>query len=166
MQMRLIWILIPCCMFFATEGSAQKILLLEKTKKFKRIRHFQGDHFAFRVDDEKFAFTGEIEAILDNGIIMNGEFFAIDRISMVLNYKKFAVFRALSKSAFYSIPPMFVFTVMHRGLNVGEPLLIDRPSLQVMVVFAAIGAILWPFKARKYRLGNKWQLRVIDITPG
>lgn len=166
MQFRLIWIIFPCCLFFAIEGGAQKILLLEKTKKFKRIRHFEGDHLAFRVDDEKFSFSGEIEAILDNGIILNGEFYAIDRISMVLNYKKFAVFRALSKSAFYAIPPMFVGTILHRGINTDETLLIDRNALQVMGVFAGIGAILWPFKARKYRLGNKWQLRIIDITPG
>lgn len=153
-------------LLFAAEGFSQKILLLEKTKKFKRIRHFTGDHVAFRVYDDKFTISGEIEAILDDGIVVNDELYPLNRIALVLNYQKFAVFRALSKSAFYSIPPMLVFTMLHRGLNTGEHPLFDRNSLQVVGVFAAIGAILWPFKARRYRLGKKWQLRVLDITPG
>jgi len=166
MQFRFIWILIPCCMFFATEGSAQKILLLEKTKKFKRIRHFQGDHLAFRVDNERYAISGEIELILDNGIVVGDKMYMFENITMVLNYQKFAAFRALSKAAFIAIPPMLVYTMLHRGINTGEQPLLDRNSLQVVSVFAGIGVILWPFKARKYRLGNKWQLRTIDITPG
>jgi hypothetical protein len=166
MQMRLIWIIIPCCLFFATESAAQKILLLEKTKKFKRIRHFQGDHLAFRVDNERYAIAGEIEAILDHGIIVGDKLYMFENITMVLNYQKFAVFRRLSTYAFYAIPPMLVYTMLHRGLNTGEQPLLDRNSLQVVGVFAGIGVILWPFKARKYRLGNKWQLRVIDVTPG
>lgn len=147
-------------------ADAQKILLLEKTKKFKRIRYFEGDPIAFRVDNDKYAITGRLDMILDNGVVVDGELYRFESITMVLNFKKYAVFRALSKSALYAIPPMLLFTVLHRGLNSGEKLLIDRNSLQVMGVMAAIGVVLWPFKARKYRLGKKWQLRTLDITPG
>lgn len=163
--MRLIGMVILLLGLFLN-ADAQKILLLEKTKKFKRIRYYEGDPFAFRVDNDKYAIAGRLDMILDNGVVVDGELFRFENITMVLNFKKYAVFRALSKSAFIAIPPMLVFTILHRGLNTGEELLIDRNSLQVMGVFAGIGAILWPFKARKYRLGKKWQLRTLDITPG
>lgn len=149
---------------FAAE--AQQILLLEKIKKPKRIKHYVGDQLAFRFDDEKYTISGTIEMIREDGIVVEGEFYKLNQITMVLNYQKYAAFRVLSKSAFIAIPPMLVMTMLHRGLNTGEQPLVDRNSLQVMGVFAGIGAILWPFKARKYRLEKKWQLRVIDITPG
>lgn len=145
---------------------AQKILLLEKTKVFKRIRHYEGDPIAIRIDHEKYTIKGNIDLILDYGIVVDGELYRFENITMVLNYKKYAAFRALSKSALMALPPMLGFTVLHRGINMDDALLIDRNSLQVMGVFAGVGVILWPFKARKYRLGKKWQLRAIDVTPG
>lgn len=148
------------------DGYGQKILLLEKTKKFKRIRHYESDPFAFRLVDEKYAISGRIDLILDYGVVVDGELYRFENIGMVLNYRKYAVFRTLSKSAFMAIPPMLVFTILHRGLNRDNALLLDRNSLQVMGVFAGIGLLFWPFKARKYRLGKKWQLRTIDVTPG
>ncbi len=146
--------------------SAQKILLLEKTKVFKRIRHYEGDPFAFRIDNEKYAIKGRIDLILDYGVVVDGELYRFENITMVLNYKKYAVFRVLSKSALMALPPMLVFTVFHRGINMNDGLLLDRNSLQVMGVMGGIGLLLWPFKARKYKLGKKWQLRTIDVTPG
>lgn len=147
-------------------ADAQKILLLEKTKKFKRIRYFEGDPIAFRIDNDNYAIAGRIDMILDNGVVVDGEVYRFENITMVLNFKKFAVFRALSKSALYAVPPMLVFTILHRGFNSEEKLLIDRNALQVMGVVGGIGVLLWPLKARKYRLGKKWQLRTLDITPG
>jgi len=145
---------------------SQKILLLEKTTKFKRIRHFVGDQIAFRIGDGNFTVSGPIDYIGDSAIVVNGELCPLANISVVLNYKKYAVFRALSKAAFYAIPPMLLFTVLHRGINTREQPLLDRNSIQVVGVFGAIGVVLWPFKARKYKLKKNWQLRVIDVTPG
>lgn len=157
----LIMLLVMC-----VSADAQKILLLEKTRKFKRIRHFVGDPFAFRLNDQSFAISGNIDHILDSAVVVDGELYAFENISMVLNYKKYAALRMISKSALYAVPPMLVITLLHRGINTKEQPLLDRNSLQVMGVIGGIGLLLWPFKARKYRLGKKWQLRTLDITPG
>lgn len=149
----------------AIQMQAQKIMLLEETTRFKRIRFYEGDKFAFRVDNEKYSISGHIDLILDDAIVVDDELYRYENITMVLNFKKYAVLRALSKSALIALPPMLVYTLLHHGIN-GEGVLLDRNSLQVMGVFAAIGVGLMPFKARKYPLGKKWQLRTIDVTPG
>lgn len=150
----------------STEVAAQRLLLLEKVRTAKRIRIHVGEPLAFRPIGERFVISGQLEALGDSSLVLNGERYQIADIGMVLDYEKFAVLRMLSRSAFIAIPPMFVITMLHRGLNTGEQPLIDRNALQVMGVFGAIGLVLFPFKARKFRLGKRWQLRVIDITPG
>jgi hypothetical protein len=154
-------------LFFLThQVQGQKILLLEKTTGTKRIRHYEGDSFAFRVDGDKYAIKGNIEMILDYGIVVDGEVYRFDNITMVLNYRKYAVLRALSKSALYAVPPMLVFTLLHNGINTKESPLIDKNTIQVAGVVGGVGLVLWPFKVYKYRLDKKWQLRTIDVTPG
>jgi hypothetical protein len=169
---------LPCDMFWkccvlvfllamlGVDAAAQKILLLEKTKGIKRIRLYEGDPFAFRVDGDKYAIRGNIELILDYGIVLNGELYRFESITMALNYKKYAVFRGVSKSALSAIPSMLVITALHRGINTKEQPLVDENALYVTGAFAGIGLAFWPFKARKYRLQKKWQLRTLDITPG
>lgn len=159
-------ILVFLMALLTAEVAAQKILLLEKTKGIKRIRMYEGDPFAFRVDGDKYAIKGNIELILDYGIVLNGELYRFDNITMVLNYKKYAVFRGISKSALSAIPSMLLITALHRGINTKEQPIIDESALYVTGVFGGIGLAFWPFKARKYRLQNKWQLRTLDITPG
>jgi len=153
-------------LFITYKAQGQKILLLEKTKGLKRIRHYEGDPFAFRVDGNKYAIRGDIELILDYGIVVNGAVYRFENISSVLNYKKYAVLRGLSKAGLYSVPPMLAYTILHRGINTKESPLIDKNSLQVTGVVGGIGLVLWPFKVYKYRIGKKWQLRTIDVTPG
>lgn len=145
---------------------AQTILLLEKTTSAKRIRYYPGDPFAFRLANDRVTIRGTIDLIAETALVLDGEYYQLSEMRMVLNYKKFAVLRALSKSALIAVPPMLVFTLLHRGLNTKEQPLLDRNSLQVMGVFATIGLVLWPFQARKYKLHKKWQLRALNITPG
>lgn len=160
------WALVILMAFMALDGVAQKVLLLEKTKGIKRIRLYEGDPFAFRVDGDKYAIRGNIELILDYGIVLNGEVYRFENITMVLNYKKYAVFRGISKSALSAVPSMLLITALHRGINTKEQPIVDQNALQVTGVFGGIGLAFLPFKARKYRLKEKWQLRTIDITPG
>lgn len=160
------WVLLFVLAFVSPDLVAQKILLLEKTKGIKRIRLYEGDPFAFRVDGDKYAIRGNIELILDYGIVLNGEVYRFENITMVLNYKKYAVFRGISKSALSAIPSMLLITALHRGINTKEQPLVDESALYVTGVIGGIGLVLWPFKARKYKLQKKWQLRTLDITPG
>lgn len=151
---------------FAQSAAAQTILLLEKTSSAKRIRYYAGDPFAFRLANDRVTIRGTIDLITETALVLDGEYFQFSEIGMVLNYQKFAVLRALSKSALIAVPPMLVFTMLHRGLNTKEQPLLDRNSLQVMGVFATVGLVLWPFQAKKYKLQNNWQLRSLNITPG
>jgi hypothetical protein len=160
------WVFVVLMVFMGLETAAQKILLLEKTKGIKRIRLYEGDPFAFRVDGDKYAIRGNIDHILDYGIVLNGEIYRFESITMVLNYQKYAVFRGVSKSALSAIPSMLLITALHRGINTKEQPLVDENALYVTGAFAGIGLAFWPFKARKYRLNNKWHLRTQDITPG
>lgn len=151
---------------FGQEMCAQHILLLEKENSSKRIRFRVGDDIAFRLYSDRTVFRGEIEQLVGQVMVIDGQIFEVDSVSMVLNYKPFAATQMMSKSAFIALPPMLLFTVLHRGINTGEQPLVDENSLYVMGVFAGIGTVLFPFKSRKYRMRRNWNLRVLDITPG
>jgi hypothetical protein len=160
------WMLFLMLAMACHQLQAQKILLLEKTKGTKRIKLREGDSFAFRVDGEKYAIKGELDMILDSAIVLDGEVYFLHSITAVLDFKKYAVYRQISKAAFVAIPSMLLITALHRGLNTNESPLIDKNALQVTGVFAAIGLAFAPFRVKKYQLDKNWQLRIIDITPG
>ncbi|TVR39686.1 MAG: hypothetical protein EA392_05670 [Cryomorphaceae bacterium] len=153
-------------LIFGQDIFAQHILLLEKENSSKRIRFRVGDDIAFRLYGERTVFRGKIEQLADQIMVVEGQAFELDSVSKVLNYKPFAATQMISKSAFLAIPPMLLFTVLHRGINTGEQPLVDENSLYVMGVFAGIGTVLFPFKSRKYRMHKNWNLRVLDVTPG
>lgn len=159
-------VLVLVAVAFVQSATAQTILLLEKTTSPKRIKYFVGDRFAFRLENDRVTIRGTIDLITETALVVDDEYYQLNQIGIVLNYQKFAVLRALSKSALVAIPPMLVFTLLHRGLNTKEQPLLDRNSMQVMGVFATIGLVLWPFQAKKYKLQKKWQLRPLDVTPG
>jgi hypothetical protein len=145
---------------------SQRILLLDHKHKLKRFRFFEGDEIAFRIQGERFVVKGFIDMISDSTVVVNDVAYPVRLISEIRDYERYAALRAISRSAYIAIPPMAAITMLHRGLNTRESPLLDRNSLQVMGVFAGIGTLLLPFNARRYRTGKKWELRIIDITPG
>lgn len=145
---------------------SQRILLLDNKHKLKRYRFFEGDQIAFRTHGERFVIKGFIEHIADSSFIVNNTSYPLSLVSEIRDYNRYAAIRAVSRSAFIAIPPMAAITMLHRGLNTKESPLLDRNSLQVMGVFAGIGALLMPFNVRRYKTNKSWELRIIDITPG
>ncbi len=144
----------------SASAPAQKILMLYKPGKAKRIMYNAGDEIHLKLADEDLLLSGTITHISDSGITIQDDHIPLRRIGAILDFDKRRRHRKLSGQgiglAFYVV----FFNSMHRLINTGERPVVENNTLAVAGVLAGAGLLFLPFRAKKYRIGNKWQLMI------
>ena len=144
----------------SASAPAQKKLMLYKPAKAKRIMYEAGDEIHLKLKDEDLLLSGIITHISDSGITIQEDHIPVRRIGAIINFCKRRGHRKISGQSMMLAAYTVFFNSMHRLINSGERPVIDNNTLVVAGVMAGAGLLFLPFKAKKYRLGNKWMLMI------
>ncbi len=140
---------------------AQKILVVEKIGKGRWFSYKEGDNIRLETKKDQFHFISEITLITDSSIILGG----YTRISLedILYIEK--VYKNRKANG--------VLLIIAGGLSIGissfnhmlnnQPV-IDPVFLSVGAVISSLGVLWYSQSKRKYNIGNKWKLKVLDYS--
>jgi len=142
---------------------AQKVLALDLIGvKLKRVKYYEGDPIAIRINNDKTIYRGELNAISDSSFFINNNYIALDSVEAIIKSNKFV--KGISLGAFTVAAVTGVFTILNRTLKSANIPPQDN-SYYVPVVFAGLGVALLPFWKKSYRIGKNRILKVIDLSP-
>ncbi|MEL7529744.1 MAG: hypothetical protein AAFN10_00475 [Bacteroidota bacterium] len=157
-----------------------KVLTLENAKRFKRIVFRPGDYIRFQTHDGRAQYNGQIESINDSSIVilkvvkMTNEgdatnnvfrdYVPIREIDMVYNPHK-TVWQTFknwySGSAMISGGGLILITALNAWTSDLPP---DPNSVLIATGILTSGFIVRYIGRDKYKLGDKWQLKTMEIT--
>ncbi len=141
--------------------NAQKLLVLEKTGKFKTHLYPEGSVIMLSMDDTLMV-HGRISSLKDSMLQLN-EKIMIDLSSVDHVYRERDLVQFISAGAMLAGLTYFVLTGFNRTINKEYPIL---PGEDLLISGAVIGSaiLLYQFKFKKYKLGDKWQLKILDFS--
>ncbi|MDZ7741891.1 MAG: hypothetical protein U5Q03_09120 [Bacteroidota bacterium] len=141
--------------------NAQKLLVLEKKGKFKTYMYPEGSAIMLSIDDTLMV-QGRITSLKDSVLQLNGNIMLeLSRIDHV--YRERELVQFISAGALLAGLTYFVLTGFNRTLNKEYPIL---PAEDILLSAAVMGSgiLLYQFKFKKFELGEKWQLKILDFS--
>lgn len=137
----------------------QEFLLLEKPGTGNRIRYQIGDEILFKqFDNEKFE-KGLIVQLTDSSFLIN-QFHEVPirTVEAISDRSKVKAVRGFSKASFLVVPAVLLISAADNLFNKENAPVIGKDAVIVATGFAALGALGYLYKGRRYRLENKWRL--------
>ena len=160
--MKIIYLLLTFFLF-SLPVSAQKVLQMEKRGKVKTTKYHLGEELTFKVKGQNDWITDVMLDIkVEEGIIIFSErFVKVDDIRIIKSYKNARFAKAAQTSLYTFGTAWLVFSL--GGTLAGEPL--NDLTWQVPATSFILGfAIKRIFYSRKYRIGKKRRLRLLDLS--
>ncbi|HFB99372.1 MAG TPA: hypothetical protein ENJ53_01075 [Phaeodactylibacter sp.] len=150
-------------LFAALPAHAQKVLQIEKRGAIKTKKIYLGESITYRLKGSKDWHTETmIDIKVEEGlIIFSDHFVKVADIKTLKFYKNARLANSVEKSLYTFAASWLLFSL--GGTLAGEPL--NDLTWKVPVSSVALG---WSFKkifyTRKYRIGKKRRLRVLDLS--
>lgn len=157
-----------------------KVLAVENVKRFKRVVFRPGDFIRFQTHDGKAQYNGQIESVNDSSIVilkviqMSNEgdatnnvlrdYVPIKEIGVVYNPAKssWKTFRNMySGSAMVGGGGLILITALNAWTSDLPP---DPDSILIATGILTSGFIIRYIGRDKYKLGDNWQLKTMEIT--
>ena len=150
---------------FTNFCEAQKYLVLDSYRLlgFKRVRYAEGDLISFRLNDFKTKYSGEILAINDSVIHLKGMDVPIKTISVVYREKGNFLTKSFSKVFMWSGLGFIILDTGNNLLSKRSTVVEDR-ALVAGGSLIGLGLTMKLLSIKKYKIGNKHTLKVIDVT--
>ena len=166
MSARKLVILLLSFFLLTNSCAAQKILALDNYRLigFKRIRFKEGDIINFRLNDLKQKYTGEILHITDSTIILKGMDVPVNTIGMVYRGRGNFLTKSFAK-AFIWAGLGFIILDTGNNLITHSSTIIDERAVIAGSSLMLVGGIMKLVEIKKYKIGNKHTLKIIDVTP-
>ncbi len=139
-------------------------LILKKGYKNKH-NYLVGDSIRFLRNHVDVPFIGEIEAIGEDFIVLQGQVFPISEINSLYYYRKLFNFRASGIMLQVAGPGFLGLTAFNAIYHSIRPIWTPSNLITSGGLFLA-GLIMPLFQVRKYKLGNKFHLQIIQSDPG
>ncbi|MFK7924506.1 MAG: hypothetical protein AB8H47_21295 [Bacteroidia bacterium] len=184
--MRTLCLLLLISLGLSTSSSGQslrapvKVLTLENVKRYKRVVFRPGDYIRFQTHDGRAQYNGQIESINDSSIVIlkviklanEGDatnnvlrdYVPIREIDMVYNPNKtgWKTFKNMySGSAMIGGGGLIVITALNALTSDLPP---DPSSVLIATGILTSGFLVRYIGRDKYKLGDKWQLKTMEIT--
>ncbi|MEM1323891.1 MAG: hypothetical protein AAGG75_26765 [Bacteroidota bacterium] len=161
MRLTLLFCFFLCVGF---NSSAQKFIQLEKTTSLKTKRFYIGETLTFRLNGDKYWYEDVIKDILvDDGLVVfYNRAVKVEDISAIKTYKDAGWSRAWAWRlwVFGGAYAFFNFVALPFDLAVS----INALTWQVPSVALIAGlALRLIFKSKKYKIGKKRRLRLMDL---
>lgn len=147
---------------FDASRTENNYLILDKKGRTKRIRFFVGDWIKFQVKGDKFKWSGQITGIDKERIEINYGKIPLSQFSSIVlgkdNY--WANFTRSASASGAAISGIFFVSGLLSKNKIKR-----QDNFIISGGFFALGGIFSLFQKRKYKLGKKRQLKVIEVKP-
>ena len=155
--MKILLLLLVSFLGFSCLG--QKILVLYKPGKVKRVLFHEGDEIKVKLKDDKIL-SGVINTLNDSTFVLGGDEVMLSRIKSVIKERGF--FK-------YSGKLFKIGGVFYSGITAVNSVIDPKTDFNSSAVIATTGLlgtgfILSFFKERKYRLDRQCSLRILNVT--
>ncbi|HSG67820.1 MAG TPA: hypothetical protein VK994_03875 [Bacteroidales bacterium] len=150
-----------CCMFIS-EAQGQRILLVQRTARFKNYKYFVGDDIAVRTSTHSKRISGTIEKITDTTILIDfdKEIFISD-IRKIYRHRYW--FGLLSKVTRIAGAGYFALDATNNIIN-GNPTIVSNNTLITSASIVGFSYALVPFHYKRLRVGKAWRLLVLNMS--
>ena len=159
-------IVLPLCFLSTCFCVAQKYLVMDVSKLtgFKRIRFSTGDDFRFRKKNERKKYTATIVYLTDSMIVFKDSSVKISDIAIVYRDRSNFVTRGLSRW-FLGLGVGFVaLDTFNNAINNESPV-VKKEAVIESASFLAAGLLLKALPIKRYRMGKRRSLKIIDLSP-
>lgn len=141
---------------------AQKLLLLQREGRVRNLKYFQGDIIIIDAYADTIRIKGRISGLTDSTILIDQKYeIPVDEITSIL--KKRTMLDFLSRGMGVFGLTYFTLNGFNRWINHEYPIY-DKESLMIVTGSLAGYFALSKFKYRKFRIGNKWKIRILDLS--
>ena len=149
-----------------TPLTAQKVLQIEKYGNIKKTRkYYVGDEVAYQLKGDDLWYSLPIERIIveENIVVLRDRFIKLDQIRAFKSFHNRALSQRLGGS--FQIFGL-TWSAFALGGSVANPDFSYRKGDAIVTATAlTLGQLLkWIFKSKKYRMGRKYRLRVLDLS--
>ena len=153
---------------FFNSSHAQKFLALDVyhfTGNMKRIHFYKNSQIIYKVKNSRVLYSGAIIDINDSGFtIEKQEPVRIQDVRSITIDRSNFVTRAIPEFLMAFGGGFIVLDSFNDLLN-GDSPVIKKETMIEGAAFAASGWLLLRFAKKKYRIGKRRALKVIDVTP-
>jgi hypothetical protein len=140
---------------------SQTTFFLEKTGRFKHFEYYEGSMISLQIQDS-LDVSGRITLLNDREVQIDGLFtFAIESISGV--YRERTMLKFLGGGLFGFGALYFGLTGINRTLNKEYPVFLKEALITGPVCMLS-GIALLSTKARLFKIGTKWKIKVLDLS--
>jgi len=138
-------------------------LILRKSYKNKH-HYLTGDSIRFKRNHLETPVIGQLEAIGEDFIVIRSEVFPISEINTVYFYRKSFNFKTGGSILQLAGPAFLLMTGFNALINSIRPIW-SRSNLITSGSLLAAGLVLPLFQVRKYKIGEKFNLRIVPSDP-
>ena len=139
--------------------AAQSIMIVEKVGKGRFFAYQPGDDISFQTIKDTFNIQGEIVEIFDSAIVLKGG----DEIPLTdigIIYRKYIGRKKNGATMMIAGGALVVITSINHIIN-NEPV-IDPLMVSIGAGIASLGGIWFAMGKRKYRIGEKWRIKIME----
>lgn len=161
--MKFFYLLLLFIIVTALPSQAQKVLQMEKRGKVKTKKYYLGEELTFQLKGGSDWYTDVmIDIKVEEQIIVFSErYVKVEDIKTIKSYKN-ARFASRTEKTLYSFGAAWLLFSLG-GTLAGEPL--NDLTWKVPATSAGLGFLIKKlFYTRKYRIGKKRRLRVLDLS--
>ena len=149
---------VPVC------GQIDNHLILKKNGYLNKVHFFTGHPITFIREGNKYAEESYIEGIGTEFIIISGQVIPINKITYLIRYRTGFNFAASGKALMIASPGYLVIGAIN-ALFQGISPVPTVTNLIVAGVLLTAGAIFPAFQIRKYPIGKKFTLKIVQSDP-
>lgn len=154
----LVLLSIPVC------GQIENHLILKKNGYLNKVHFFTGDPITFIREGNKYPEESYIGGIGTDFIIVSGQVVPINKITFLIRHRTGFNFAASGKALMIASPGYLVIGAIN-ALFQGISPVPTAANLIVAGVLLTTGAIFPAFQVRKYPLGKKFTLKIVQSDP-
>jgi hypothetical protein len=163
--LRLLTLLSLILLAFPLAGQPENHLILKKHGYRNKLHFLAGDPITFIRSGNNYAEESWIQGIGTDYIIVSGEEIAIRDISVVIHHRTGFNFSASGKALMIASPGYLLIGAVNALFQGISPV----PTLPNLIVAGSLltsGLIMPTFQVRKFKLGRKFTLKIVQSEVG
>jgi hypothetical protein len=149
---------------FPVIGQIENHMILRKNGFKNKIHFLTGDPITFIREGNNYTEEYYIQGIGTDCIIVGGDEVPIKNIALVVRYRQGFNFNASGKTIMVAAPGYLLIGVIN-ALFQGISPVPTKTNLIVAGSMVAVGAILPTFQIKKYHLGKRYSLAIVQSDP-
>jgi hypothetical protein len=145
-------------------GQVENHLILKKNGYVNKLHFLTGDPITFIREGNKYPEESYLEGIGIDFIVVSGQVIPINQISYLIRYRTGFNFVVSGKALMVAAPGYLVIGAINALLHGDSP----KPSVTNLVVAGVLltaGVIFPKFQVRKYPIGKKFTLKIVQSDP-